>query len=160
MKVFEIRAEFDEKGFSIYKNFRPFGYKNWVTQSIADIETGKPLSMMWDEHSRAQNEGDFILFPLLGVASKAETIGKISPLAPHSRIIPLKVAKSSGDYAFIDPQNYIEPAPNMDHLFLMFRSFKAPLVTEVFKSAWESFQLTGATFEYATDIDSDLFLKW
>jgi len=113
--------------------------------------------MKWGVDSDSKSIGDFILFPMFGLASTTANIKYLNRFSTDSKLVPLNVAGETGCHSFLSPVYYSTEAGNLDHMFLMFRMYKKMLVTEKFKNAWEGLELTGAVFTEVAEFDDDRF---
>lgn len=156
MNIYTIDAAYTA-GNTVYKDVVPEGYQNWYHESRAQILHGEPLRMAWVVDSASKIAADWIPMPSFGVPAKAVLVEELKRYALDGSILPFTIKGEVETFALLKPKNYVEDASKLDHVFMMFATYKHVLVTEFFKSAWERRRLTGAEFELVGKFSSDRF---
>lgn len=121
-------------------------------------KSGQVIKIKWGVDLFDKPVGDYISFPIYGLASKVETINSFKKFAPLNIINPLEIDGRSDVFSYLRPVNYQINDSNIEHVFLMFSKYKKLLITQLFKDEWESRGLTGAEFVFVTEMDDSRFI--
>ena len=157
MKIYSMKAIWDGED-NVFKDLRPMEPSKWGNETLEKQKRGEPLEMKWADDSSGKPRSDFVMFPSFGLCARSDIVEYFrARFAPTSVINKVFVSGEDCDLAFLKPKNYDSGDSNLEHIFMMFWSFKSLLVTQVVKDEWERQGLTGAVFEYVTEMDDSRF---
>lgn len=158
MKIYSIDSNWigDDTEF---KNMSPAEGTKWGVQTFEALRRGEPVKMKWAADAGGKMVADFIMFPKSGLASSDAVIAKLRRFAPANPVSKIVIDGDDSGYAFLSPKNHSQEDMLIEHIFMMFEKYKSLLVSQEFKDEWERQGLTGAVFEYVTEMDDSRFIQ-
>ncbi len=141
---------------TVYRNLRPLEPENWGSATLEKQRRGEPLEMVWAGDSDGKPIGDFIVFPGAGLATNTNLLARLKRFAPSNVVNPIKVNGVDSPFSLLNVSNHQPGDKQIPHIFMMFKQYKAMLVTQLFKEEWQRLGLTGAEFSELAELpDAD-----
>lgn len=158
MKIYRIRSVYDEKGNNVYKQI---GLKRGGSYFELRKQVGDsiPLVMEWAWGCKTKRLADYIPGSSPGMLFTKRAMDKLSPLMPTSDRYQVNLRDGTDNLTFygVVVKGYKLSEVNMDHLLSLRPKHGYPVVSEVFKRAWEANGFTGMEFEEIDEIDDSAF---
>lgn len=143
---------------NVFKNIRPKEPEKWGGETLEKQKRGEPLDMVWASDSEGKQVSDFIVFPGAGLASQMSLLKKLKKFAPTNQINSLLINGDASPYGLLQITNHQPGDKELPHIFMLFKQYKAMLVTKLFKDEWERLGLVGAVFTEVAQMDDEQFI--
>ncbi len=157
MKVFRIRPLSTAAGDFVFADIVQNQSKNWYEEAQSLLAAKAPFVMKWGDGSNKKKIADLIPSTAPGELFSCRATDVIKVLI-HDAVFFEVVVQNGEGITGISPKNYTDENRQIDHLFDMYPRHSYPLVTEVFKQAWERHGFTGATFELVDEMADERFV--
>jgi hypothetical protein len=158
VKIYTMKPIWDGDD-NVFKNMRPMEPAKWGGETLERQKRGEPLSMVWACDASSKPVSDFIMFPGAGLASKICLLNQFKRFAPSNQINSILLNGNVSPYGLLQITNHQLGDKELPHIFMMFKHYKAMLVTTLFKDEWQRLELTGADFSEVAEMpDTDFSL--
>ena len=143
MKIYRIKAAFDENGDNRYRHLFPVSASDlWEKTGPEDV-----LNVRWGEGDQVLPIGDFIRISSPVFCGEGDLVRAIqNRFAPRAIVQKLLIEGEEDKFMLLRPFKQVDSVGRVDHLFTQVDGLPGILASDVFREFWMNAGMSGLEF--------------